>query len=398
MNIFAVGGKFEFDWMWYIQSQGFFVRRALPLTSDSSVEDATDIDIWGIKFFPPLVHSIAVVDCRDRKKPRTYERILWTKGMAAYADADQVYVGPPKATWKVIDFGRQGGLHVMPYEFILRHLGSLPPERYAYGQAKFDLYKDFFAKRKSVLRGQPEIGIKLFEARNLYLLGSAITNINRAIEGLKASMNFWSHAEEEPEKRILWYFVCCEFITAFALNLIKVAEELFTLSEADRMGFVIKGLTYGDLPAKKAEEIVRLSHRLAIAYARQALPVEDRGKIPDPPPGLQGLEMPEYATTVHGLLERVIKNPMLYWEGLKFLEAILFDLIIQARNVTKEGLPCLDERFIISDVVKATKNYIAVVCDASGVSRKPFWVNLAAVPTDPTKSPPNASADQLSLQ
>src|SRR5262245_35256487 len=97
-----VGGKFEFDWMWYIQSQGYFVRQSVPVTSDCNVEDATDIDIWGLKFLPPMRQSTAIVDCKNKARSKPYERILWAKGLGSYVGADQVFVGLPKANWTVI--------------------------------------------------------------------------------------------------------------------------------------------------------------------------------------------------------------------------------------------------------------------------------------------------------
>jgi hypothetical protein len=383
MNIFQVGGKFEFDWMWYIQSQDFFVRRALPIVSDSGIEDATDIDIWGIRFFPPMAHSLAVVDCKDKgKRSKTYERILWAKGMAAYVSADQVYVAPPKATWRTIDFGRRGGVHVMPYEIIERHLHSLPPGRSAYGQARFGLYQDFFAKRRAALKAQPEIAARLFEARNLYLLGSPLTNINRAIEGLKTSADALSHVNADTERQALWLFNCCEFIAAFALNLLKVAEETFTLSGEDRRGLVLKRLTYGDLPAKKAEEIVRLSHELAIVHARQASATGGTNIVPTPDSMVHGLEPPEYAHDVHGLLERIIQKPMLYWNALSVLEAVLFECVVHKLGVTEANIPYSLEPPEGQHVMKATKNCIAVVCDAAHVARLPFWIDLPSAPTE----------------
>src|SRR5438876_5362374 len=122
MTLTDVGGKFEFDWMWYIQSQGYFVRQAVPVVSECKVDDATDIDVWGVKFLPPMRRSTAVVDCKNKARSKPYERILWTRGLAAYVGADQVFVGLPRANWTAIDFAHQGGISLIPYDGIKRHL------------------------------------------------------------------------------------------------------------------------------------------------------------------------------------------------------------------------------------------------------------------------------------
>jgi hypothetical protein len=378
MNIFETGGEFEFNWMWYIQSQGYFVRQAIPVMSEAMVEDATDIDVWGIRFVPPMTHSVAVADCKYKRKPKTYERILWTKGMATYVGADHSFVGSPNANWKTIEFGRRGGITIIPYDTLKLHLGSLPVDRRPYAQARRDLYGEFFAKRKAMLKNDREIGQNLFDARNAYTLGSPITNINRLIAGFQKSMRSYSHADGQSERQILWLFVCCEYITAFAINLLKAAEESFFLPEPDRRGKVLKQLTYGDLPPRKAEEIMELSTSLAIAYAQEALPLGDRGKVSEPPPELRRLHPPDYAGEVVGLLDRMVRTPLLYWDAARLLDALLFESVIYKRNISNTDPPRLEGWSDPSEAVKAAKNYIAVICDAAQVQRRPFWIDALA--------------------
>jgi hypothetical protein len=374
MNIFSALGKFECDWTWYIQSQGYFVRQALPLTSDGDVEDASDIDIWGIRYLPPIVPSVAIVDCKDARKPRTYERILWTKGLGEYDNADQLYVAAPKPSWKAIDFGRRAGVHVVPYALVRNHLGNLQPNLHAYGQARHDLYGTFFASRAKVLKADSQIGESLFRARQMYRFGLSITNLNRAIDGLRQSSESLSGTVPESDRAVLWFYTCCEYIAAFALNLLKVAEETFSLSDHDRQNLLVMRLTYGDLRPDKAREIAQLSYDLGVERTRRALPIELQSRITVETPSI--LEPPPYATSIVGLLERVLANPMLYWHSVRLLDAMLFDALVPKRVPTVADIPYIAESMPVDDVVKAAKNYISVVCNAAGVSRGPFWFEI----------------------
>ena len=298
MTLTEISGQFEFDWMWYIQSQGYFVRQAVPVTSDGNVEDVTDIDIWGIKFLPPMRHSIAVVDCKNKARSKPYERILWARGMASYVGADQVFVGLPKPNWKAIDFGHHGGISVIPYDVIKSHLTTLPTSQYGYGQASFGLYADFFAKRKGAIRSDKAWPASLFEARSFCRLGSSFTNLNRIVVSLHNCNALMNSTCGDEARRSLWMFTCCELITAFALNLMRTAEDSFFLSPSDRRGLLIKRLTYGDMPPEKAEEIIRLSSGLAFAYAKEALPLEHRAKLPPAPMEQASLPPPDYVNDV----------------------------------------------------------------------------------------------------
>jgi hypothetical protein len=208
----------------------------------------------------------------------------------------------------------------------------------------------------------------------MYRLGLSITNLNRAIDGLRQSSDSLTGALSEPDRAVLWLYVCCEYIAAFALNLLRVAEETFTLAELDRNNVLMMRLTYGDLRPDKAREIAQLSYDLGVERTRRAVPIEQRSRIVVETQAI--LEAPPYATSIAGLLERVVANPMLYWHGVRVLDAMLFDTLVPKRVSTLADIPYIGESVPVDDVVKAAKNYISVVCNAAGVSRSPFWFEI----------------------
>jgi hypothetical protein len=376
MNLFEIPGKFEHDCMWFIQTQGYLVRRAIPVVTDARIEDATDIDVWGIKFIPPITRSISIIDCKYRKKPKVYERIVWAKGMSLYAAADQTFVAVPKANWKMIDFGRRGGIRVLTEDEIARYLGTLPIGKRPFGQANFEFYQDFFAKRVKILKADEKIRELLFDARSLYFLGSSITNVNRSIEGLKKAADLHINSNGEHDRQILCLFIACEYLCAFSINLMKVAEETFTLSETDRKGLLEKRLTYGDLPPKKVKEIISLSQR----YVLESL---QGGKLSKEQKNLEGVVLtsadfkpPEYSSTIQGLLERIIKSSMAYFDGLRALDLILFDYIVRQAPFDLKTLPMFTEHVPTEEAIKIAKNFIVAACDSAKINREPFWVSL----------------------
>jgi hypothetical protein len=381
MNLFDVGVPFEYDWMTYIQSQGYFVRQAIPITSDSNVEDATDIDIWGVRFLPPLRRSTAVVDCKYKTRPKPYERILWAKGMAAYVGADQVFIGVPKANWKAIDFAHRGGISLIPYDVIGAHVSRLPSGREGYGQASISLYRDYFASKKKAFRADKNLPEQMFEARSYYRLGSPFTNLNRIVERVRFCSQQLGYASGDQARHSLWLFTTCELIAAFAVNLMRAAEDSFFLAPVDRRGLLVKRLTYGDMPADKAAEIIKLSSGLAWAYAQEALPIEVRAKLPAGAVDQISLPAPDYAGDIAEILERIVAQPMMYWEAVRLLDAILFGKMVFGRPVERGELPRPEGSADPGDIYKAAKNLIALACDAAGIDRRPFWPERPVVPS-----------------
>lgn len=65
----------------YFQGLGYLVRRGVKLAVAAGSADATDIDVLAIRFSVPLAEERLIADCKDRKKSRPFERILWTRGL-----------------------------------------------------------------------------------------------------------------------------------------------------------------------------------------------------------------------------------------------------------------------------------------------------------------------------
>lgn len=73
----------------YFQGLGYLVRRGVKLAVAAGSAGVTDIDVLAIRFSVPLAEEKLIADCKDRKKPKPYERVLWTRGLASFARVDR---------------------------------------------------------------------------------------------------------------------------------------------------------------------------------------------------------------------------------------------------------------------------------------------------------------------
>lgn len=107
------GSSLELDAAAYFQLHGYMVRRGVKLAVAEGLVDATDIDVLGVRFETPLAEERLIADCKDRKKPQTFERILWTKGLGTFFNVDRCIVVTPRARWQAREFAARGDVEVL---------------------------------------------------------------------------------------------------------------------------------------------------------------------------------------------------------------------------------------------------------------------------------------------
>ena len=74
----------------YFLRAGYFVVRGVPYRVDDT--DLTDIDLWLYERPTGSSRRRQIVDAKAKSKPKTVERLLWTKGLAEALDVDGAYV------------------------------------------------------------------------------------------------------------------------------------------------------------------------------------------------------------------------------------------------------------------------------------------------------------------
>ena len=74
----------------YFRSLGSYVLRGVPVREGS--EHVTDIDLW--VYTRPTAHSrhIAIVDIKNRRRGKAFERAIWVKGLQSALGADEAIV------------------------------------------------------------------------------------------------------------------------------------------------------------------------------------------------------------------------------------------------------------------------------------------------------------------
>lgn len=105
------GGVAEEALRHYFQSLGSFVIRGVPLRE--SGELVSDIDLWVYTRVSAYARQISIVDIKNRKRARGFERILWVRGVQAAVGADEAIVATTDTRNELAPFAARLGVHLL---------------------------------------------------------------------------------------------------------------------------------------------------------------------------------------------------------------------------------------------------------------------------------------------
>jgi hypothetical protein len=102
----------------YFARQGFFALRSISLRFED--EEVTDIDVWSYGRQSASIRTRTLVDVKDKRSPKAFERILWARGMQLALRCDRAIVATTDSTQKVIRFAQQQKVALLSKQFLDR--------------------------------------------------------------------------------------------------------------------------------------------------------------------------------------------------------------------------------------------------------------------------------------
>ena len=110
------GAKLEEMVRAYFDEPGSFAVRGAAYKYEGT--KITDVDVWVYRRSATGIRTRCIVDIKDRRSPKTYERILWVRGMQLALNCDQAFVATTNASRLVTAFARRHGVVVLPKVFL----------------------------------------------------------------------------------------------------------------------------------------------------------------------------------------------------------------------------------------------------------------------------------------
>jgi len=125
MSALAKGAGLEELARAYFSRQGFFALRSVSILFED--DEVTDADVWlygrqGLGF-----RTRTVVDVKDKKSPKAFERILWARGMQLATNCDRAVVVTTDTASKVARFATQQKVSLVTAAFLRHWAGTNDP-------------------------------------------------------------------------------------------------------------------------------------------------------------------------------------------------------------------------------------------------------------------------------
>ena len=254
---FKKGTKLELGTAAYFQAHGYLIRRGVRLSVAAGTAEATDIDLLAIRFSVPLHEERLVADCKDRRRPRPFERILWTLGLASFSRANRSVVVTPRAPWQAREFASEGGVEILGVHDIDKFLQSIETSVYRFGEADPRVAYRLSSNKKVVQSQYKELVRQGLRLRQMLVIGHPLTNLNRIIRILSSA----SKHSAQSESDVAWFgsYVCFDAAVFASIMLVRFAAESKWMPEKDWSAYARKKLTYGDIPPHKAQQLAKLA-------------------------------------------------------------------------------------------------------------------------------------------
>lgn len=105
------GGGAEEALRHYFRNLGAFVLRGVPVREGR--DDITDVDLWTYTRASVHARHIAIVDIKNKKRAKGYERVIWFKGLQSALKADEAIVASTSARENLKPFADRMGVRLL---------------------------------------------------------------------------------------------------------------------------------------------------------------------------------------------------------------------------------------------------------------------------------------------
>lgn len=350
------GTGFEYDVCQLFTEQNYFARRSIPIKTVSE-QDITDIDVLGIKYTYPFEKTMVICDCKNKVRPKPFERIFWTKGLGEYVGVDAEYIALPKVGEDVIEFARKSNVRVISQNELKCY------EDRQIGYADYKYYGEFLQRLEDKKTGDSQVLRYLPMLKEEYIADNPYVTLNRALLILnKLTQGEW----KDNGKRLIF----AEGATVVAYALLEICRDVFGMNAETRDKYISGKLTYGNSEESYINGLIENMTKYANEVLVEKIPKEFYSKDL-----IEKIDIPapHYAKNCIAIIERAYNNPEWYIDVLRNIDFILFEFMLKKHKFNQKVFSEYCKNYLVNEKLKACKNILFFICSSSAVHLEEVW-------------------------
>jgi len=231
----------------YFARQGFFALRGVSYRFED--EEVTDIDAWLYGRQSASLRTRSIVDIKDKRSPKAFERILWARGMQLALGCDRAIVATTDNGPKIVKFAHQQRVALLTKDFLERLQTQL-------GQNERLTLEEFLANfRANENQKQDGDWIKrISDAKSALISLPGYPAFNKAI-GVFAFFAEKAHTRPQFREQALRGAFLSAALACIALD--TALEKVVYEDQSQRFAAIANGVTYGDAGDSRVQNSIK---------------------------------------------------------------------------------------------------------------------------------------------
>jgi hypothetical protein len=239
----------------YFKNLGSFVLRGIPVREAG--EHVTDIDLWVYTRTSALARHISIVDIKNKKRGKAFERAIWVKGLQSALRADEAIIASQGAKDSVYAFSNRLNVRVISstvFDAIVKRYAS--EDRRLSNEAVDDLWK-------AVTVESVNLKARMDSAKVEISRGVSFPALNHWVDEASNLLKLVVERERTPGPITRATYLCCALV---GIGADYLGKEQSLSDVSMRQEYFRQGLLFGRTDASASKSYVQFAEHVVTDY------------------------------------------------------------------------------------------------------------------------------------
>ncbi len=343
--------------MRYFWSQGYFVRRNVPVVESAATSQYTDIDVLGVRIDEELNATYVLSDCKSGITDGTRERLFWLSGVMKYFGASRgLFIRTQMMPRKYVELAEALGIVAIPADQMTELEKS-----YSIDAQKFvGPFCREHGKAEIILSSLKQHSRETLEYIRTDYWGDPPHLQTFSLMGKCRDLLRIQHIDEDNRMFQLAYIM-----SLLSLSVIRFARQVLFMPPSDREEVIGLGLLGGRTGYLEKKELMRNFH----SFMTTEIEKRYKSKYPVTQQAFIEQLVPSYTKYLVDLILRLCREPRVALTLPRIIDLLAFESVLKDGKVLAKDIVGGVEGVAVEDATRIAKDFLAFA-QRSGVTNQ----------------------------